>query len=205
MTSTSVKQSRSKEEFGTFCNPHLDEEENVEGTWDHLHASPLLIAPTPQPVHHLNPISPFKQSLTSNSWHHFSSQDNPSQQFAPEVHLQQSSNSIGTFHPSISQDPLNILGPLQQSSEDPYNEDIWAAYSKKAQDVLSCQRRFESGSESSGPYIRPTLQISSIMDLLLSRLRIYEPPNIDNTQSWLKNFDSIFRFRFFILLSLLLI
>ena len=199
VTSTSVKQSKSKEEeFGTFCNPRLEDEdlENGSRSWNHSPASPFLIRSNSQSVHQLNPTSPFKQFLGSNSHHQSSSQSNPFQPVTSEIHLQQQqqSNSRETFHPSISQDPLNCLGPLQQSSEDPYNEDIWAAYSKNAQEVLSYQGGFESGPEWSGAHILPSLQLSSV-ELLLGRLRIFEPPNVDNVQSWLENFDSIFRFQ----------
>ena len=198
VTSTSVK-SRSKEEFGTFCNPRL-EDEDLEDTWaDSRSRSPFPIRPTFQPIQQLSQAglshqdnsqlshtSPFKQSVGSNSFHQSSSQSNPFHPVTSEVQLQHQSNSSETFNPSIS------LGPLHQSSEDPYNEDIWAAYSKNAQNVLSYQGGFESGPEWSGAHILPSLQHSSV-ELLLCRLRIYEPPNIDNMQSWLDNFDSIFR------------
>ena len=189
-----MKQSRSKEEFGTFSNPRL---EDLEETWtDSRSRSPFLIKPTFQPVpqlgqtgqshqdnpenFHLNQTSPFKQSVGTNSY----KQSNP---FHPVLTLEHQSNSGETFNPFIS------LWPLHQ--EDPYNEDIWAAYSKNAQeDVLSHQRGFESGPEWSTSHILNSLQPSS-MELLLHRLRIYEPPNIDNMQSWLEIFESIFRFQ----------
>ena len=216
VTSTSVKQSKSKEDFGTFCNPRLEDQDLVDTwndsrSWNQSPASPFLINPTSQPVQELiqaglshqsnsqnsqlNHISPFKHSVASSSYRQSSSQSNHFQQVISEVHLQQQqhSNSRETFHPSLSQqDPLNSLGPLHQSSEDPYNEDIWAAYSKNAQEVLSYQGGFESGPEWSGAHLLPSLQAPSVQ-LLLSRLRLYEPPNIDNIQSWLDNFDSIFR------------
>ena len=193
LTSTSVKQSKAREEFGTFCDPRLD----IDDSWQESPASPCLsksktFKELSHPDNHQSSFQP-KSILEQES--ESSSDSNSFKEAASEGHLDEQTNSQETFHHSVSQDPLNSLGPLQQSFQDPYNEDIWTAY-RKAQDILTYQGGFQSGPEWSSADVLPASFQPLSVELLLARLRLFAPPSINNIQPWLENFDSILRLMF---------
>ena len=190
LTSTSVKQSKAREEFGTLCDPRLD----IDDSWQESPASPCLsksktFKELSHPDNHQSSFQP-KSILEQES--ESSSDSNSFKEAASEGHLDEQTNSQETFHHSVSQDPLNSLGPLQQSFQDPYNEDIWSAY-RKAQDILTYQGGFQSGPEWSSADVLPASFQPLSVELLLARLRLFAPPSINNIQPWLENFDSILR------------
>ena len=190
LTSTSVKQSKAREEFGTFCDPRLD----IDDSWQESPASPCLsksktFKELSHPDNHQSSFQP-KSILEQES--ESSSDSSSFKEAASEGHLDEQTNAQETFHHSVSHDPLNSLGPLQQSFQDPYNEDIWTAY-RKAQDILTYQGGFQSGPEWSSADVLPASFQPLSVELLLARLRLFAPPSINNIQPWLENFDSILR------------
>ena len=191
LTSTNnVKQSKAREEFGTFCDPRLD----IDNSWQKSPASPCLSKSktSKELSHHDNHQSSFQPKSILEQESESSSDSNSFKEAASEGHLDEQTRSQETFHHSVSQDPLNSLGPLQQSFQDPYNEDIWTAY-RKAQDILTYQGGFQSGPEWSSADVLPASFQPLSVELLLARLRLFAPPSINNIQPWLENFDSILR------------